>query len=627
MTNVFVLTTGRSGSKTFQKACEHITNYTAAHESRCSELGESRLAYPENHIEVDNRLAWFLGRLEQKYGDNAVYVHLTRDQKKVATSYNSRWSYHGSLSLAYSRGLLKSNNFGIKPVTDMVQTIRENVEMFLSSKSCVFRIDIDSPADDFKNFWESIGAEGDMQAALDELVHIHNASDSMALGINAGEMGDNGPNPSDSSAAIVSQLNESLLHKHMENGRLAREIDRYLLRIETLEAKKSAVEITSKSTADTLAETRQKLSDAKEGVAGLSEKYQKAQLALEKKFLDNEALSSELDSTKTLLDEKSLDNEALSSELDSTKTLLDEKSLDNEALSSELDSTKTLLDEKSLDNEALSSELDSTKTLLDEKSLDNEALSSELDSTKTLLDEKSLDNEALSSELDSTKTLLDEKSLDNEALSSELDSTKTLLDEKSLDNEALSSELDSTKTLLDEKSLDNEALSSELDSTKTLLDQKSLDNEALSQELDSKEQLLETQSFLSEISSLQEPAERALTGAEKIFKATSTLLRSEIPLLHLLFDSSQNLKFEMQEMRNLNELAEQESTKLHKTLESKNESIRSILSELYLLSREQSSQLLYESELRRYTNQTLGHRLGKSIVENFDHDTLYSDSL
>ena len=44
--NIFVLCTGRCGSVTFTKACQHITNYTCTHESRVSLLGEDRLNYP-----------------------------------------------------------------------------------------------------------------------------------------------------------------------------------------------------------------------------------------------------------------------------------------------------------------------------------------------------------------------------------------------------------------------------------------------------------------------------------------------------------------------------------------------------------------------------------------------------
>ncbi|HIK35539.1 MULTISPECIES: hypothetical protein [unclassified Thermosynechococcus] len=69
--NVFVLWTSRCDSVTFAEACTFIANFNSAQESRTFLLGEAHLAYPDRHIEVDNRLAWFLGRLDQTYGDRA----------------------------------------------------------------------------------------------------------------------------------------------------------------------------------------------------------------------------------------------------------------------------------------------------------------------------------------------------------------------------------------------------------------------------------------------------------------------------------------------------------------------------------------------------------------------------
>ena len=82
--NVFVLCTGRCGSTTFDRACRHMTNWTAGHETRSHLTGPDRFAYPPRHIEADNRLSWMLGRLEQAYGADAAYVHLTRDAEAVA---------------------------------------------------------------------------------------------------------------------------------------------------------------------------------------------------------------------------------------------------------------------------------------------------------------------------------------------------------------------------------------------------------------------------------------------------------------------------------------------------------------------------------------------------------------
>src|SRR6478752_1534731 len=88
--NVFILSTGRCGSTTLSRAFAHATNFTSGHET-LSHVPRARLDYPANHIESDNRLAFFLGALHEKYGDDAHWVHLTRDPDRVAGSYANRW--------------------------------------------------------------------------------------------------------------------------------------------------------------------------------------------------------------------------------------------------------------------------------------------------------------------------------------------------------------------------------------------------------------------------------------------------------------------------------------------------------------------------------------------------------
>ena len=111
--NVFVLCTGRCGSMTFKRACAHMTNYAVAHESHRHrhnpELGPAqRIAnYPENHIEIDNRLSWMLGLLDKEYGDHAFYVHLIRNREETARSFLNRWhSRDGNIIFSYSWGIL-----------------------------------------------------------------------------------------------------------------------------------------------------------------------------------------------------------------------------------------------------------------------------------------------------------------------------------------------------------------------------------------------------------------------------------------------------------------------------------------------------------------------------------------
>lgn len=172
--NVFVLTTGRSGSLTFAEACSHITNYSSGHETRVGLIGADRLAYPDRHIEVDNRLAWFIGRLDAAFGDSAFYVHLLRDDEATAASHVKRWSKPAMRS--YRNGIL----WDVDPDADRMAlardlnlTMNSNIELFLRDKSHKMTFQIEEAAATFPRFWEAIAAEGDLEAAVAELSVKH----------------------------------------------------------------------------------------------------------------------------------------------------------------------------------------------------------------------------------------------------------------------------------------------------------------------------------------------------------------------------------------------------------------------------------------------------------------------
>ncbi len=175
--NVFILNAGRSGSKTFAQACEHITNYTSAHESRSGLLGDAHFDYPDNHIESDNRLSWLLGRLDRKYGDRAFYVHLTRNPAQVAASW-ARRSYTGMMN-AYRYAILWHCPKDAKPVEvalDYCDTVRENIRLFLRDKRNRMEFRLEDGPERFPEFWRRIGAEGNLTAALAEFDVRHNAA-------------------------------------------------------------------------------------------------------------------------------------------------------------------------------------------------------------------------------------------------------------------------------------------------------------------------------------------------------------------------------------------------------------------------------------------------------------------
>ena len=177
--NVLVVTTGRSGSLAFARACKHITNYTVGHESHRPFLGQGRFAFAsDNHIEVDNRLAWFTGRLDKVFGDNAFYVHLRRNRELVAKSYNRRWGSEFSIVRAYGRGILMRDDDSLEIVMDMIETIETNIELFLRDKERVMTVDIEDWKSWFPRFWEAIGAEGQLEEAMAEFAAGWNRSSS-----------------------------------------------------------------------------------------------------------------------------------------------------------------------------------------------------------------------------------------------------------------------------------------------------------------------------------------------------------------------------------------------------------------------------------------------------------------
>jgi len=175
--NVFVLCTGRCGSHTFIEACNHINNYSAGHETRSRFIGRERFNYGPNHIEADNRLAWFLGRLDRLYGDDAFYVHLTRERQSNAASM-SRYMHMGILE-AYTDGILMRSSYRNDPMEfslDLYDTINMNIESFLKDKSRKMNFRLENAQEDFRIFWDKVGARGDLNAALGEWERIFNKS-------------------------------------------------------------------------------------------------------------------------------------------------------------------------------------------------------------------------------------------------------------------------------------------------------------------------------------------------------------------------------------------------------------------------------------------------------------------
>lgn len=175
--NVFVLNSGRCGSMTFIQACRHIENYTAGHETRLTCIGTARLDYPDQHIEADNRLAWYLGRLDQAYGQRAFYVHLTRDPEATAASFARRTGF--GIMQAYRANLLLGGEDGqtdLDLARDYLDTVNANIALFLRDKPGKMAFRLANAKSDFERFWHSIGAQGALGQALTEWDVHYNAS-------------------------------------------------------------------------------------------------------------------------------------------------------------------------------------------------------------------------------------------------------------------------------------------------------------------------------------------------------------------------------------------------------------------------------------------------------------------
>ncbi len=177
---VFVLCTGRCGSLAFAKACSHIENFTSGHETNVRRLGSERLSFPDNHIEIDNRLSYFLGDLDIEYGDEPYFVHLQRNPEKVAESFNHRWDGHVSILKAFTSGLkmldIKSLSDDEKQIVckDLVNTTNSSIKLFLKDKTKTQEIHIEKIKTDFVIFWKGINAKGNLEKALKEFEVAHN---------------------------------------------------------------------------------------------------------------------------------------------------------------------------------------------------------------------------------------------------------------------------------------------------------------------------------------------------------------------------------------------------------------------------------------------------------------------
>jgi hypothetical protein len=140
-----------------------------------------RFNYPDNHIEIDNRLSWHLGFLNEKFHDDAFYIHLIRNRDLVAKSHSHRFYQPASIMDAFS-GLKMippeklSSAERIQLSYDYVDTVNANIALFLRDKTRKMNLQVENIQEDFQKFWKLIGAQGNLEKALSEFSTRHNES-------------------------------------------------------------------------------------------------------------------------------------------------------------------------------------------------------------------------------------------------------------------------------------------------------------------------------------------------------------------------------------------------------------------------------------------------------------------
>lgn len=168
---IFVIGTGRCGTVTFSKACEHITNYTSGHETTTHGKEGNGFNFPDNHIEIDPRLSQFMPILIDKYPD-ALFIHLRRNKKDCVNSLSKRQSLALYNQFHLGSGITDYN----KTASIYYDNTVSLVNHLLGRTKHRMIIELESVELGFKRFWQQIKAKGNLGKSLKELKIRYNAS-------------------------------------------------------------------------------------------------------------------------------------------------------------------------------------------------------------------------------------------------------------------------------------------------------------------------------------------------------------------------------------------------------------------------------------------------------------------
>jgi len=156
--NVFVVGSGRCGTVTFSSACKHIVGFSSSHETRTDDMLR-RFKFPNYHIEVDNRLSWFIPRLAAMYPD-AMFVHILRNKRSVVDSFASRAETSEALQ-SFRLGPLRKTGTWKQVAILYVETVLATINSAMETipNTCMW-LDIETCyARDWDKFTDALGVE------------------------------------------------------------------------------------------------------------------------------------------------------------------------------------------------------------------------------------------------------------------------------------------------------------------------------------------------------------------------------------------------------------------------------------------------------------------------------------
>lgn len=178
---VFVVGTGRCGSKTLAQALKKtVRNFTVGHESNVRFTGRRRLEYPDNHIELDHRLSFFLEELYSRHYDGAgrrpspIIVHLRREREPTIASWARRFNIKGGMMPGWQHVAFfrpeRGADYHREVAESYVDAVTSIIEMFFdvrqlatpNASSQLVELQIEEPLQ-LPRLWRLAGFEGDLR--------------------------------------------------------------------------------------------------------------------------------------------------------------------------------------------------------------------------------------------------------------------------------------------------------------------------------------------------------------------------------------------------------------------------------------------------------------------------------